>query len=390
MAKTFVTPLMLLTLPTPGQEPGPDWANDLNVAMETVDSHDHTAGKGTPVPATGLYIGSDLNWNSNNVLGLRSSRFISQTGALSTSDDKSCIYFSNGDFFVNDSAGHQIQLTASGGLNAASIGGIGGDYAGSGASVSYSSTTKTFSFTQAASQTAKVFLGDIAIAETVPGAQAITIKSPTGLSTAYTSTLPSSIPTTGQQFLISDATGQQSYLPYNSTNFEIAANIFRIKDDGITTSKVLNQNITNAKLAPLNESFSPVINALNYYTASIGTSTVDVAGMSCTLTSVGRPVMIEFSFDLPSGNNPGVNLTISGAPSGGGGTIFLIVDGVMTAYQSLSGLNGANNFYPYSQFRFRVPLSAGTHTFKIQCNVASSAGSVNLNFASLVLWAREL
>lgn len=45
----MATPDMGLDLPVPGVTTGPTWANKLNAALTTVDSHDHSSGKGAPV-----------------------------------------------------------------------------------------------------------------------------------------------------------------------------------------------------------------------------------------------------------------------------------------------------------------------------------------------------
>lgn len=58
---SFVTtPNMDLELPNVLQEPGPTWANDLNASLTTIDSHNHTTGKGVTVPLGGSSPGATV------------------------------------------------------------------------------------------------------------------------------------------------------------------------------------------------------------------------------------------------------------------------------------------------------------------------------------------
>jgi hypothetical protein len=49
----MATANMNLSLPTVSVTIGPTWATQLNTALETVDVHDHTSGKGVQVPLPG-------------------------------------------------------------------------------------------------------------------------------------------------------------------------------------------------------------------------------------------------------------------------------------------------------------------------------------------------
>lgn len=195
-----VTPNMNITLPTPEVTSGPEWANQLVDAFDNVDAHDHTAGKGVKVPVAGLNINADLEFNNNNAIELRSSRYTNHGSTLSTSLDKNCLYFVNGDLFINNNAGTSVQLTSGNAINLSTVGTIGGDYGQPGvtASATYSDTTKTFVWTQAPTQTAKMAVGDLLVYETVASATPITIKSSSGVTTGYDFFLPQSAPTANQ------------------------------------------------------------------------------------------------------------------------------------------------------------------------------------------------
>ena len=71
----MATPLMGLDLPTPTVTLGPAWATQLNAALEVVDAHDHSTGKGTKVPTGGLNINADLDFNTFGLLQVGHLRF---------------------------------------------------------------------------------------------------------------------------------------------------------------------------------------------------------------------------------------------------------------------------------------------------------------------------
>ena len=45
----MATTYMNLTLPTVGTTVGPTWASLLNTAITSIDSHDHSSGKGATI-----------------------------------------------------------------------------------------------------------------------------------------------------------------------------------------------------------------------------------------------------------------------------------------------------------------------------------------------------
>ena len=49
MANVTLSPNMNLPVPVVGQDPGPDWANNINSSLGILDQHDHTPGKGIQI-----------------------------------------------------------------------------------------------------------------------------------------------------------------------------------------------------------------------------------------------------------------------------------------------------------------------------------------------------
>lgn len=111
---------MVLILPVPSVTLGPEWAQELNEALELVDSHDHTPGKGASLTQASLTINGELEFNDNDAIGLRSTRLFSQSALLALTADKGCLYNFNGNLYYNNNAGVPVQLTSGGSI--ASVG----------------------------------------------------------------------------------------------------------------------------------------------------------------------------------------------------------------------------------------------------------------------------
>lgn len=112
-------PYMNLTLPDPTVTSGPTWSVELNAAITTIDSHDHSPGKGTLVPSSGLTINTDLTFQGNAATELQRSAYDSQTATLSSSNITS-VYVANGNLWYNNDSGVPIQITAGTSITSAS------------------------------------------------------------------------------------------------------------------------------------------------------------------------------------------------------------------------------------------------------------------------------
>jgi microcystin-dependent protein len=113
------TTYMNLTLPVPSVSPGPAWATTVNTAIETVDSHDHTSGKGTPVPVAGLDIDANLDIQEHKLLNVKSVNLESQASVMVASNVQA-IYSVAGDLYYNNSSGTPVQLTSGSSITSAS------------------------------------------------------------------------------------------------------------------------------------------------------------------------------------------------------------------------------------------------------------------------------
>lgn len=186
-----ITPNMSLTLPVVGGTLSPDWALELNSDLGILDDHDHSPGRGTAISPQGMSINEDLDFLSNNAIGLRSARFAPQGAPLALSTDKGCLYESGVDLFYNDGNGVQIRITQAGSIvgTSGSIGGL-----VSPASATYVSATPAFVFQSNANTAANLDGGSITIREIVANSKGITLSAPAGLANDYTITFPGSLP----------------------------------------------------------------------------------------------------------------------------------------------------------------------------------------------------
>jgi hypothetical protein len=112
MATTFLN----LDLPTVSVTLGPTWATQVNAAFETIDSHDHTSGKGVQVPTAGLNINADLDFNE---FALQNASYVSmeqRTTSPSGSTFAASVSVFNGDLYYTNTSGVAVQVTSGGGI----------------------------------------------------------------------------------------------------------------------------------------------------------------------------------------------------------------------------------------------------------------------------------
>lgn len=212
---------MNLDLPTVGSTLGPDWATKLNAALLVIAEHTHTTGDGVKVTPAGLNINDDLSMGGNDLTTVRTVRLSSQGGVVGEATDLGCVVNVNGDLYWVNNAGTPVQLTSGGAINIASVGTIGGDYGQPGvtASVTYSDTTKTFTFLQDSGEAAEMFVGDLNIANAASGSVPVTISASASTS-AYEIILPVAAPTADSVLTFSGA-GQGTFRTITGTSGEV-------------------------------------------------------------------------------------------------------------------------------------------------------------------------
>ncbi len=196
---------MNLPVPVVGVEAGPQFATDINSCMTLIDAHNHAPGSGIQIDPTGLNINADLEMNSNNLIGTRTTRLVSQTAPLALPTDLSCIYSVSGDLYFNDGLGNQVRLTQNG-----SIVGTSGSISGlvSPASASYVSANSTFVWQSDTNVPANMDCGAVILRKVSASSPGITLRPPTAIASDYEVVLP---PLPGStSFLAIDSSGNIS------------------------------------------------------------------------------------------------------------------------------------------------------------------------------------
>ena len=221
---------MNLLLPIPTQDPGPDWAYNLNISLSTIDSHDHSTGKGAPISTASLNINADLSFNSNDAIQLRSVRLAPQTSLISQAPDVGCLYESGVDLYYNDGSGNQIRITQSGGI-AGSPGSI--SNLSSPASASYVAANQTFVWQSGVTIPANLDAASVILRNLSAGSFGLTLNPPSSMTSNSSITLPS-IPLTAS-FLTMDTSGNVGTVS---------------KTAGIVGSNLAINTITQSNMAP--------------------------------------------------------------------------------------------------------------------------------------------
>lgn len=365
-----ITPNMNLSLPTVGETSGPQWATDINAALNVVDQHNHSAGSGVPITPDGLNINSELPLSNNSLTGVKSVNLQLQGSALS---DLRSIYTVGNDLYFTDALGNQIQITEGGG-----VAGTPGSIANltSPASASYISASSKFVFQSNTNTAADIDAGAIIMRNLTASSFGLTLTPPT-LSSNYTLTLPS-LPVS-QKIMTLDASGNIAapYVVDNST-IEINSNTIRVKDDGITlakmadnsvdTDQLVDEAVTKPKLAPLDEEVS---NSSGGFTTSSSTP-VDVTNLSFNITTTGRPV---FVFLQPAGSTSSGKVSSNGISGDtNNGILYLLRDGTIIAQfaidNSVQGVLHSVSFPPSSVMYLDTGADANVHTYKIQASAS--------------------
>lgn len=241
-----ISPNMSLVIPSTGVTPGPDFANEVNSSLATIDQHDHSPGYGVQITPAGLNINTDLPILANNLTLARSVRFsgLSSTGDLSASDNGS-IEKIGVDLYYRDGNGNNIRLTQSG-----SIAGTSGSITNlvSPASVTYVSGTPAFVFQSDVNTAANIDGGSYVLRNITANSKGITLNPPSALANNYSITLPAALPAS-VKFLTIDNSGNIGDTIYiDSSTIVVSSNVMMVPANGITSNEIANGSIIINKL----------------------------------------------------------------------------------------------------------------------------------------------
>lgn len=347
---------MNLPIPQVGNEPGPQYAQDINNCLTLVDQHNHSPGYGTRINPNGIDINSDLAMNTNNLTTARSVRFIPQNNPLVLATDIGCLYEVVNDLYYNDGLGNNIRLTQSG-----SVAGTNGSIANlvPPASVTYVSLSQTVVFQSAANVAANVDVRNVVLRTNAVSSPGLTLSAPPAISSDYSLQLPP-LPVSMLPMML-DSSG-------NMSTGQITTGL--IVNNAITTPLINNGAVTRAKLEAVGQQISASCGAFNPGNGFIGL----IPNFSLPLTTTGRPVVISCQ---PAQG------TTSGARILGSGSFGLLIYRDATLLSMVNYTSGLS--YPPSIVTYLDTPSAGTYTYSVQVNV-----NVGLSVLDLVFVVYEL
>lgn len=118
---TYTTdPVTGIEIPTTGSDPGPDYADRISAALLALAHLTHTGASnqdGYQIPAAGINFNADISAQNNDLTNLRSTRYSNQGSTLGGAGDVNCLYFKDGNAYINNGSGTPVQLTAGSSLN---------------------------------------------------------------------------------------------------------------------------------------------------------------------------------------------------------------------------------------------------------------------------------
>jgi hypothetical protein len=352
MANFNVTPNMNLPNPVPGVDPGPDYASNIQSSLNQIDQHNHSIGQGVLIQPNGLNINSDLPFNGNNAITLKTVRFLSQSSPIANSTPNvGCLYVSGNELWYNDfTGGNQVQITANGTINATSSGISNGT-----ASAVFSAGTLVVK--SSSTSFANVDLQSVVLSNSGNLTNQLTLLAPT-LSGSYDITLPP-LPASNLPVSI-DASGNMTAAPIAQAQLAARATGTSVGAGGVAIS---------ASSGSFNTTSSPF---------------VAVTNLSVTIVTTGRPVMLM----LQSGSTSG-GLVMD--PTAGGGQLgFRYVRDASTVFQTFIGVifsSGSANGVNVTNPVFLDVVTAGTHTYTVQ---VSTSGNGTILCSNQFLIAYEI
>ena len=196
------TPNMSLVVPEVLVTTGPAYATQINAALDVIDAHDHSSGKGVRVTPSGLNINADLPFGNNQATNVKAVA-LSQQASVATN---AAIYNLGGDLYYRRGDGTEIRITTAAGVNVSGVGGITG--LTSPAAATYTPAALSFGWLSDASTFAKQATGDILLysrAGAIGVVQAVTLVADVATS-AYSLRLPATAPTDNQLMRMKAAT----------------------------------------------------------------------------------------------------------------------------------------------------------------------------------------
>src|SRR5258706_5683760 len=336
MANYILDPNMGFPNPTPGQDPGPDWASNLQTSLTTIGAHDHSTGRGVLITPTGININSAFTLNDNNLTAVKEIIFNAQVSPFpGVSPHLGSIYVAGNELYYNDEAGNVVQITLNGSVNSGS-GSITGLPSGT-ASASFSGGT--FFWRAATNTGANMDAASYILRNNTVNSFGLTLNPPNALASDYSLTLPL-IPGSNS-FVTLDTSGNISGSIPTSAGI-VGSNIASatITGGNIAAATITGSNIGLGTLTEeLKDTMSTGVTvgigdlAISTSSGSFLSSNpafVDVTNLTVTITTSGRPVQLCLQPEPTSIGGSGNLISIEGLNTS-----------VVSMYRIVAYLNGA-------------------------------------------------
>lgn len=373
----MTTPNMNLTLPVVSTTPGPQWADQINQDLTTIDQHNHTYGNGASIPAAALDINADLSFNSYNALNLLSTQYADWAGV--TPGFSSGIFVSNGNLHYKNGSGVDVPITngpsvaaATGNITNLTVpGAVVFDLGASDFSFYADSVNATYANVHAA--TVKVHQ------EGTPSGLSVDLTAPNVMGASYTMTLPATAPLAASLLGWANYGTMQSILPDSSVFVNSGTGTFGIASLGVKTANIDNLAVTTAKIADGSITSIKMASVLSAQTVTSGNLTVSgtggwqaVYGSSATLpaaTTTNRPIIITLQSDA------GANASTIGGTTTNPQYRVRAVSGLSTYYANFVEFDANRVYAPSSISCVFVPPSTGTWSFNLETKAAIGSTS---------------
>ena len=358
MSDVIISPNMNLSIPIVGQEPGPDWATDINNCFNGIDTHDHSSGKGVPITPAGLNINADLPFTNNNAISIRTVRF--QANPSIGVSDLDALFVNGVDLYYVDGNGNQVRITQSG-----AVAGTPGSIANlvPPASASYIGASSKFVFQSNANTAADIDGRNFIFRNAAANSKGLTLQPPLAMGSDYSITLPT--------------------LP-GTTNF------MTIDPSGAIGSVNL---IAPQNLTPLGEQISASCGLFGTFGPAPTTqgTALAVTNLSVTITSTGRPIFIGLIQDGST------NQSFFGASNLGSPTLIqvnvVILRGATVIADIATGVGfpgGPQTFSgvytPVSSISTVDVIGGGTYIYSVSVYTNISSNGIAVNNAKLIAY----
>lgn len=226
------------TLPVVGVTAGTTAAGLINAFLAELQ----TVVEAKVTPA-GLNMNADLSFLSGttnySITDLKKTAYARQSSLLSAASNPMTTFFggTDGDLYVNDNAGRQVQITTGGVLNASTTGGItGAGYGAGSVAINWDAGTDYYQLKDGASTYAGVLADKVQVYN---GTAGITVLA-TGAGASYSLTLPTAVPGSTSLVMMSAAGALSTSLTPSITTLTTSGLI--TAGGGVTASA--NQNVT--------------------------------------------------------------------------------------------------------------------------------------------------